>query len=70
MQAERSSRQEEEVNELHQPRWSVVSFDRCEASGLIYQAAAEKLAELEAASVTGLCIVTDEAAKRMCGNRS
>ncbi|MEO8573701.1 MAG: hypothetical protein ABI481_07010 [Pyrinomonadaceae bacterium] len=53
------------VSELDQPRWSVVSFDACESSGLTYQAAAKVLAEKEAAGVYGLCIVTDEAASRV-----
>ena len=52
-------------SELDLPRWSVVSFDKCEESGLIYTAAAKLLAEKEAAGVYGLCIVTDEAAKRI-----
>ena len=52
-------------SELDQPRWSVVSFDTCEASGLTYPAAVKVLAEKEAAGVYGLCIVTDEAAGRV-----
>ena len=52
-------------SELNQPRWSVVSFDACEASGLTYPAAVKVLAEKEAAGVYGLCIVTDEAAHRV-----
>jgi hypothetical protein len=45
--------------------WSVISFDRCEASGLTYKAAVEKITELESQKVSGLCIVTDEAASRV-----
>ena len=52
-------------SELDQPRWSVVSFDACEGSGLTYDAAARLLAEREAAGVYGLCIVTDDAASRL-----
>lgn len=52
-------------NELDEPRWSVVSFERCAASGLNYRQAAEKLAQLNRKKVSGLCIVTDEAARRI-----
>lgn len=52
-------------NELDQPIWSLVSFDRCEASGLTYAAAFEKLAQLDRDKIAGLCIVTDEAAARL-----
>lgn len=68
MKAKRSESQEEATNELQQPRWSVVSFDQCEAARLTYEAAAAKLAELDTAKVAGLCIVTDEAAARMCNS--
>lgn len=57
-------------NELQERRWSVVSFDKCEASSLTYFEAAQKLADLEAAKVPGLCLVTDEAAERMCDRNS
>lgn len=56
---------ERAVSELDRPRWSVVSFDACEASGLTYDAAVKLMAEKEAASVYGLCIVTDETAERV-----
>ncbi|HYJ89682.1 MAG TPA: hypothetical protein VEV84_00105 [Pyrinomonadaceae bacterium] len=52
-------------SELDQPIWSVVSFERTEAAGLIYAAAAEKIAELEKQHVSGLCIVTEAAAARV-----
>ena len=51
--------------ELDQPRWAVISFDRCEAGNLTYDAAGRLLAELEAKGVTGLCIVTDQVAARL-----
>lgn len=50
------------ASELDLPQWSVVSFDKCEASGLDYGSAAKLMAEKEAAGVYGLCVVTDEAA--------
>lgn len=52
-------------SELSLARWAVISFERCEASGLTYEQAAAKLAELEGQGITGLCIVTDEAAARV-----
>ena len=50
--------------ELDAPIWSVVSFERTEASHLNYADAAAKLADLEKQHVAGLCIVTDDAAAR------
>ena len=52
------------ASELDLPRWSVVSFDEVEASGLTYHAAEKLLSDKEAAGVYGLCLVTDEAAQR------
>jgi hypothetical protein len=51
--------------ELREAVWSVVSFDKCEASNLTYAEAEQKLNELEAQKVSGLCIVTDETAARI-----
>ena len=53
------------VNELREPRWSVVSFEQCAAKNLTYEEAERKIAELEKQGVSGLCVVTDEAAKRI-----
>jgi len=55
----------EPVSELDKPIWTVVSFERAEASGLTYAEAAKKLSELEQQKVSGLCIITDEAAARV-----
>jgi len=52
------------LNELEQPIWSVISFDRHEARGLTYDEALGKLQSLDREHVPGLCIVTDEAAGR------
>lgn len=52
-------------SELDLAQWSLVSFDKCEASGLSYDAAAKLMCEKEAAGVYGLCIVTDEAAAKV-----
>jgi hypothetical protein len=53
------------LSELGEACWSVVSFDKCEAGGLTYSQAEAKMDELRARNVYGLCIVTDEAAKRV-----
>ena len=57
-------------SELESPQWSVVSFDKCESSGLTYPDAAKMMAELDAAGVYGLCILTDTAAERISNSRS
>jgi hypothetical protein len=54
-------------SELDQPRWSVVTFNECAASGLSY-VEATRLVEQMLDEVPGLCIVTDEAAHKMYGN--
>lgn len=53
------------VCELDEPVWSVVSFEKCEAHSLTYDQAAALLSELDARGVTGLCIITDDAALRV-----
>lgn len=55
----------EPAKELLEPRWAVVSFDRCEAIDLTYADAVKRMEELESRSVAGLCIVTNETAERM-----
>jgi len=62
-QAERSG--ETGVNELGMGNWAVISFERCEATGLTYPQAVEKMRELESRRVTGLCLVTAETAARL-----
>ncbi len=54
--------------ELSEPLWSVVSFEESVAANLTYAAALSKLKQLEAKKVSGLCIVTDEAAARISNN--
>ena len=51
-------------SEFDAPRWSVVSFEKCAASGLSYQEAVELVRQMSD-SFSGLCIVTDEAAHRI-----
>ena len=53
------------LSELAALCWSVVSFEKCEAGNLTYEQAEVKLRELAALKVSGLCIITDEAAKRI-----
>ena len=57
--------EDSDVSELNAACWSVVSFDKCIASGLNYTEATEKLNELVVKNIAGLCIVTDEAASRI-----
>ena len=52
-------------SELLSERWSVISFEKCEASGLTYAEAKQRIAEFEKQRIAGLCIVTDEAAARI-----
>ena len=52
------------ASEVDEPRWSVVSFDRQEAGGLTYSQASALMAELDAHGMNGLCVITDEAARR------
>jgi len=56
---------EQKMPELREARWSVISFDKCEARNLTYEEAERKIAELEAQKFSGLCIVTDEVAAKM-----
>lgn len=55
----------ETTSELSLKRWAVISFDKCEASGLTYTGAMQRMAELDKQRIAGLCIVTDEAAARL-----
>ncbi len=52
-------------SELNDPRWSVISFEKSEATDLTYDEAAQKLQGLEMNGVFGLCVVTNEAAKKV-----
>lgn len=54
-----------ENSELNEPLWAVVSFDQVEASHLNYDAATALMAELGQKGVSGLCIITVEAADRV-----
>lgn len=60
-----SSRKGQDRSELDRPHWAVVSFEQVEDTGLTYPQAVEKMRELDANDVVGLCIVTDDAALRI-----
>jgi hypothetical protein len=52
------------MSELREQRWSVVSERGCEASGVNYAEAAALVRRLRAGGMHGLCIISDEAARR------
>ena len=53
------------TSELREPSWSVVSFETRVAKNLSYEEAEQKIAELENQKISGLCLITDEAAERI-----
>lgn len=53
------------ASELNEPRWSLVSFDSVAVHGLTYADAKIWMEKLQKQNVSGLCIITDEAAARM-----
>lgn len=58
------------TGELHEPRWSVVSFETRAAKNLTYPEAERQIAELEKRGVSGLCLITDEAAERLSDTKA
>jgi hypothetical protein len=52
------------MSELREQRWSVVSERGSEASGVNYDEAAQLVRRLRADKIHGLCIISDEAARR------
>lgn len=58
------SEENQATSEFEATRWSVLSFDDCAASNLTYAAAAEFVEKLRG-KISGLCVVTDEAASRI-----
>ena len=62
--AEQPEKDPEAVNELEQPIWAVISFDKVEATGLSYSEAADLLSSLRTQGVYGLALVTADAASR------
>ena len=51
--------------ELNQPYWSVVTYKSIAVSHLTYDEAAQWSADLKKEGVSGLCVITDEAASRI-----
>ncbi len=56
---------ENTLSELLEPRWSVITFESCAVRGLNYDEATTWLGKLKNQGLSGLCIVTDEAAERI-----
>lgn len=52
-------------SELVEPIWSVVTYETVAASGLTYEEAAKLAERLKNERVSGLCIITDEAAQKI-----
>jgi hypothetical protein len=52
------------MGELNEQRWAVLSERGCEALGLSYNDAHLMLRALMREKVSGLCIITDDAARR------
>lgn len=53
------------TSELNERRWAVLSERGCEESGLSYADAAGLVARLRGERVSGLCVVTREAASHV-----
>ena len=58
------------MSELREQRWSVVSERGCEASGVNYDEASELVRRLRAEKIHGLCVISDEAARRYNSNNN
>lgn len=52
------------TSELVEPRWSVVSFESVAVRGVTYDEAIKWMEKLRKQKISGLCIITDEAAAR------
>lgn len=59
------SNEPETTAELELANWSVITFEGVAVSGLTYEEARKWLGKLSEQKISGLCIVTDEAAARM-----
>lgn len=53
------------MGELDEPRWAVISERGREATGITYAEAARLVRELAAQKLSGVCVVTDAAARRL-----
>jgi hypothetical protein len=52
------------MSELNEQRWGVLSERGCEATGLTYTSALELMRRLAREKVSGISIITNEAARR------
>jgi hypothetical protein len=53
------------MSELKERLWAVLSERGCEEAGLSYEEAAALIARLRAERLSGLCVITAEAASRL-----
>ncbi|MGI8669414.1 MAG: hypothetical protein ACR2J3_06120 [Aridibacter sp.] len=53
------------LSELHAPVWAVVSFEKVVEGNLTYDKAVRKMQELIEQKVSGLCIITENAAQKI-----
>jgi len=53
------------TSELSMPKWAVISSQGCEATSLTHEEARRLVHRLASEDRRGLCIISDEAAKRM-----
>jgi hypothetical protein len=52
-------------SELNAPLWAVVSFEKILKNNLTYDEALELMERSKEQKISGLCIITDEAAQRL-----
>ncbi|MDQ3818760.1 MAG: hypothetical protein M3362_13920 [Acidobacteriota bacterium] len=52
------------MGELSEKQWAVLSERGCEATGLAYMDAHQLMLDLVRERVSGLCVITDDAARR------
>jgi hypothetical protein len=57
------------MSELGERQWAVISERGCEASGLKHREAAELARRLLREKISGVCVVTDEAARRLLAHQ-
>ena len=53
------------MGELDEKLWAVISERGCEASSLAYKEAAQLARRLRGEKVSGLCVITEAAARRL-----
>ena len=58
------------MSDLGNEKWAVISDRGCEATGLTHEDARRLVHRLAGEGRHGLCIISDEAAKRLARNRA